>query len=183
MRKITGQYFVIPLKVIRKIVLILVIIVVFDFFLFPFPALASEKSFDVSEELISASNIANIIEEEAPLLYANFPENKELAIKWSGHYVVTAYNSEERQCDSTPCITASGFDVCEHGIEDTVAANFLEFGTKIRMPEIFGDRIFVVRDRMSEKYSDMIDIWMINEADARQFGRQSVKIEILVNEY
>ncbi|MDP3836643.1 MAG: hypothetical protein Q8Q67_00880 [bacterium] len=92
---------------------------------------------------------------------------------------MTAYNSLEAQTDSTPCITANNFNVCEHGIEDTVAANFLKFGTKIRIPELFGDRVFVVRDRMNRRYTDRVDIWMLEYADARQFGVKRATIEVL----
>lgn len=92
---------------------------------------------------------------------------------------MTAYNSLPEQTDSTPCITANGFDVCKHWTEDTVAANFLKFGTKIRIPELFGDRIFIVRDRMNARYSDRVDIWMKDKQDARKFGRRTAKIEIV----
>ena len=93
---------------------------------------------------------------------------------------ITAYASLPEQTDSTPCITANGFNVCEHGIEDTIAANFLKYGTRVKMPEVFGDRVFVVRDRMNKRYQDRIDIWMKNKADAKQFGVKILKIEVLV---
>jgi 3D (Asp-Asp-Asp) domain-containing protein len=94
-------------------------------------------------------------------------------------HTITAYNSDPAQTDDTPCITANGFDVCEHGQEDTIAANFLKFGTKIRIPELYGDRIFVVRDRMNKRYTSRIDIWMKNKSDARSFGVQVAKIEVV----
>ena len=92
---------------------------------------------------------------------------------------MTAYNSEIAQCDASPCITANGFNVCKHAKEDTIAANFLRFGTKVRIPELFGDRVFIVRDRMSKKYNNRIDIWMLKKSDAKQFGVKYAKIEIL----
>lgn len=96
------------------------------------------------------------------------------------HFVtLTAYNSEVAQCDGDPCTTASGFNVCKHGIEDTVAANFLPLGTKIKIPELFGKRIFVVRDRTSKKYSDRVDVWMIEKQDALQFGKKRAHIVVL----
>jgi len=117
------------------------------------------------------------------------PENKSLGpeakpldsykvVRTSIH-TMTAYNSEAAQTDSTPCITANGFDVCKHGIEDTVAANFLPMGTKIRIPDLFGDRVFTVRDRMNKRYSDRVDIWMIHKTDALKFGARKAKIEVL----
>lgn len=110
------------------------------------------------------------------------PENKPAdpyrVVKTSTH-TMTAYNSEAAQTDSTPCITANGFNVCSHGIEDTVAANFLPMGTKIRIPDLFGDRVFTVRDRMNKRYSDRVDIWMLHKTDALKFGVRKARIEVL----
>jgi len=92
---------------------------------------------------------------------------------------MTAYNSEVEQCDGDPCTTANGFNVCKHGIEDTVAANFLPLGTKIKIPALFGDRIFVVRDRTARKYSDRVDVWMVHKKDALQFGKRQAQIVVV----
>ncbi len=92
---------------------------------------------------------------------------------------MTAYNSEVGQTDDSPCITANNFNVCAHGIEDTVAANFLPFGTNIRIPELFGDRIFIVRDRMNRRYTDRVDVWMLKRSDALQFGLKRATIEVI----
>ena len=97
-------------------------------------------------------------------------------------HTMTAYNSDPRQTDDTPCITANGFDVCAHGIEDTVAANFLPFNTKIKIPELFGDRVFVVRDRMNARFTNRVDVWMLDYNDARRFGVKYAKIEILATD-
>lgn len=87
----------------------------------------------------------------------------------------TAYNSEPGQTDSTPFTTANGTRVRD-GI---VAANFLKFGTRIRIPEYFGDKVFEVHDRMNARYTSRVDIWMLNKADAKAWGVRRVKIEIL----
>ena len=79
----------------------------------------------------------------------------------------------------SPCITANGFDVCAHGIEDTIAANFLKFGTKVKIPELFGDRVFVVRDRMNKRYPDRVDVWFKSYDDAIKFGIRVASIEIV----
>ena len=92
---------------------------------------------------------------------------------------MTAYNSDPRQTDDTPCITANSFNVCEHGVEDTIAANFLKFGTKVMIPELFGDRIFIVRDRMNKRYPDRVDIWMKSYDDAIQFGVRRATIQVI----
>jgi 3D (Asp-Asp-Asp) domain-containing protein len=92
----------------------------------------------------------------------------------------TAYNSEISQCQGDPCITANGFNVCRHGIEDTIATNRLPFGTKIRIPELFGDRIFIVRDRMNKRYYNRIDIWMLDKQEAVNFGiKRGIRVQIV----
>lgn len=108
------------------------------------------------------------------------PENDGRDVAYVTKIVFTAYNSEVGQCDATPCITANGFDVCKHDKEDTIAMNGIKFGTKIRIPELFGDRVFVVRDRMNARYgSNRADIWMRDKADAKQFGVKVAKVEVL----
>ncbi len=106
-------------------------------------------------------------------------EAVERTVAWSKNYTMTAYNSEVAQCDASPCITANGFNVCEHGIEDTVAANFLKFGTEIRIPELFGDKIFVVRDRMNARYTNRVDVWLLHKDNAIDFGVKYPLIEVL----
>jgi len=88
---------------------------------------------------------------------------------------VTSYNSDPRQTDDTPFITAYNTRVRD-GI---VAANFLPRGTKIRFPEYFGDKEFVVEDRMHRRFSDRVDIWSADYAFSREFGIRRVKMEIL----
>jgi 3D (Asp-Asp-Asp) domain-containing protein len=100
-------------------------------------------------------------------------------VAWSKRYTMTAYNSEVAQCDASPCITANGFNVCEHGIEDTVAANFLKFGTKLRIPELFGDKVFTVRDRMNSRYTERVDVWLLHKDNAIDFGVKYPLIEVL----
>lgn len=90
--------------------------------------------------------------------------------------VVTAYSSTPDQTDSTPFTTASGKQVTD-GI---VANNMLPFGTKIRIPELYGDKIFVVEDRMhSRKGKYHVDIWFPEYKQAKNFGAAVTKIEIL----
>ena len=88
---------------------------------------------------------------------------------------ITAYASLPEQTDDTPFITATG-NYVRDGI---VAANFLPFGTKIRMPELFGEKIFVVEDRMHSRFQNSVDIWFADNKEAKNFGKQWSKIEIL----
>lgn len=99
---------------------------------------------------------------------------------------MTAYTSAVDECDADPWTTASGFNLQPlfntASTEDDVivAANFLPFGTKIRIPELFGDKVFVVHDRMNSRYWQRVDVWMKDKKVARQFGlHHNVKIEIV----
>ena len=88
---------------------------------------------------------------------------------------VTGYSSTPDQTDDTPFITAYNTEVRD-GI---VAANFLPAGTEIRIPELFGDKTFVVEDRMHERFSDRIDIWFADRETAKNFGVKTATVQIL----
>lgn len=89
---------------------------------------------------------------------------------------MTAYSSTVDQCDGDPFITASGSRVRD-GI---VAANFVPLGTKIKIPALYGDKIFVVEDRMNRRYQSRVDIWMNTRQEALNFGvKKQIEIEIL----
>lgn len=89
----------------------------------------------------------------------------------------TAYNSLPGQTDSTPFITASG----THTRWGVVAANFLPMGTRIRIPELYGDQIFIVEDRMNARYWKRVDVWMESYTDARAYGVRHIAIEVYPN--
>jgi len=88
---------------------------------------------------------------------------------------VTAYSSTPDQTDNSPFITANGTYVYD-GI---VACNFLPFDTKVKFPEMYGDKIFIVEDRMAKKNSHKMDIWMPSRSLALQFGVKSLAFEII----
>jgi len=92
--------------------------------------------------------------------------------------VITAYSSTPDQTDSTPFTTASNKTVAD-GI---IANNMLPFGTKVRIPDLFGDKIFVVEDRMNRRKSDYhFDIWFSSRELAVNFGVKTAELEILEN--
>lgn len=92
-----------------------------------------------------------------------------------GVVLVTAYSSSPDETDDTPFITASGNSV-GYGV---VAANFLPFGTRIKLPKIFGEQIFIVEDRLHSRYNDRVDVWLPTKWDAFRFGQKLSEIEIL----
>lgn len=101
-------------------------------------------------------------------------------VRSTSNVMATAYSSTVDQTDSSPCTTANGFNVCKHNQENVIAANFLPFGTRVRMPDMFGDRVFVVQDRMNARYRNgRVDIWMKTRTAALKFGVKQVALEVL----
>jgi len=76
-----------------------------------------------------------------------------------------------------PNITASG----SRAREGIVATNFLDFGTEIRIPSLFGDKVLVVEDRMSPRFNNTIDVLVSTQEEAVNFGTKHTYIEILTN--
>lgn len=186
---------IVPLSSRQSFLLFLLIACIFQFLFFFTPALAAE-TVAAQESDISLGNINKSLEMDADaqkianstqtqtnteIKATSTPEKATSTpkVKSVSTHVITAYNSEAAQTDSSPCITANGFNVCEHGIEDTIAANFLKMGTKVRIPDLYGDRVFVVRDRMNPKHPNRVDIWMKDRASAIKFGVKTVRIEVL----
>ncbi|OGH59865.1 MAG: hypothetical protein A2725_02515 [Candidatus Magasanikbacteria bacterium RIFCSPHIGHO2_01_FULL_33_34] len=106
-------------------------------------------------------------------------ERKPLETIW---VVATAYSSEVAQTDDTPCIPADGYDLCAHydeyGEGNTIATNFLPLGAQVKIPELYGEKVFIVHDRMNKRYGQgRIDIWMPSRAEAKAFGVKRLKIE------
>ena len=91
----------------------------------------------------------------------------------AGH--LFAYSSTPSQTNGDPFITASGTRVTD-GI---VANNCLPFGTEIRIPNLFGDKVFRVQDRMAARYGcESFDIWFSSTADAIQFGKRTATVQV-----
>lgn len=87
---------------------------------------------------------------------------------------VSAYSSTKNQTDQTPYLTAYNTPVRD-GI---VAANFLPVGTVVRFPQRFGDKLFVVEDRMDERFGLQVDVWMSQYEVAKKFGIQYLEMEV-----
>ena len=90
--------------------------------------------------------------------------------------LLTAYSSSVWETDSTPHLTASGTNV-RPGV---VANNLLPIGTRIKIPKLYGNRVFVIEDRMnSRKGSYQLDIWFPSSLEARVFGVKNADVEVL----
>jgi len=110
-----------------------------------------------------------------PAAQLRFPSAADKMARYVIKVPITAYSSTPDQTDSTPFTTANGTEV-HTGV---VAANFLPFGTRIRIPQHFGKQIFIVEDRMNERYDVQLDIWMETREAARQWGIRYEEIEVL----
>lgn len=106
--------------------------------------------------------------------FGSFPASAEREAPRTLTVTTTAYSSDVWQTDSTPFITASGTTV-RHGV---LAANFLPIGTKVKIPDLYGEQVFVVEDRMNARYWQRMDIWMSSYEEAKEFGVQKLEIEI-----
>ena len=131
-----------------------------------------------SEPIVAPFSISELVTVQdnslLPISNISLPPTKVKKIKM----VITAYSSTPWETDDTPYITASGKKV-KNGI---VANNLLPFGTEVKIPEIYGDKIFVVEDRMSWKKSYYhLDIWFPEYQKAKEFGKKITYVEILEN--
>ncbi len=129
---------------------------------------------NLAEQQIELSQVDELvtIQGRALVQTANPDMPKVVSRQW---VTVTAYSSTADQTDSTPFITASGTQVRD----GVVACNFLRFGTRVRFPQLYGDKIFVVEDRMAWRNSYKIDIWFASRDQAKQFGIRQLQVEVL----
>jgi len=127
---------------------------------------------------IKASVELQTVSDDLFLKQENAAYFKDLKEKSKKKYIVTitGYSSSYDETDEDPYITASG----EFVGEGIVATNFLPIGTKIKIPSLFGDKIFVVKDRMNPRYYYRIDVWFPSKESALNFGiHYDVEIEVV----
>lgn len=159
-------------KIVERALIITVLVLTFQF---TCPHIVHAQEIQASNELgpvfvqiVSEKNMTEKIEPNA------LPEVENREPKMVRWVTVTAYSSTVDQCDSTPFITASN----KHVYDGLVAANFLYFGTKVKFPDYFGDKVFTVDDRMNKKYNSRMDVWFHTREQAKQFGVRYLKVEI-----
>lgn len=155
--------------------LLFIVLAVFSWeFTFPYHAAAQEIESDIKtivEKQYINPQLITAIEFRLPQI----PDKPQLPAKKTLKIAVTAYSSTPDQTSGDPFITASGTRVHD----GTLAANFLPIGTKVRFPEKFGNKIFVVEDRMAARYWHRADIWMPTRQAAKEWGVRHIKMEIL----
>lgn len=90
---------------------------------------------------------------------------------------VSAYNADISQCDNSPNITASGYNI-KRGHHNVAANNCLSFGTIVNINNLN----YIILDRMNSRYNcHTYDILMNNYKDAVNFGRKQLTIKIYEN--
>lgn len=95
---------------------------------------------------------------------------------WSAMQVwVTAYTSSPEETDDTPHITAMGSKTRD----GVLATNMLPFGTKVRIPKFFGEKVFTVEDRMHPRKKNFMDVWMSEKKAALRFGIAYTEVLVL----
>ncbi len=127
----------------------------------------------LSQNLIAQSNTLTQGADQVKLAR---PADRETPDKVITNAVITAYTSTPGQTDDSPFIAASGKRVHD----GMIAANGLPFGTRVKIPAVYGEKIFVVEDRMNSRYGyGRFDVWLdMSRAEARKFGVKRVAVEI-----
>lgn len=69
-------------------------------------------------------------------------------------YHVTGYNLFSSQTDDTPCIGASGKDLCKIPYKTAACPRKMPLGTKVRID----GEVYTCEDRLAMKYDNRIDI-------------------------
>ncbi|HEU0050732.1 MAG TPA: hypothetical protein VFQ60_01600 [Patescibacteria group bacterium] len=123
---------------------------------------------------------------------------------------VTAYTSSIEECDSSPFTTADGSDTrylygdptdkqnlidVTHlpsgqkvRVDGIIAWNYatpdakyrVPFGTKVRLPKLFGDMIFEVHDRLNDRFHDShIDVWVADRKMENLVTTKNATMEIV----
>jgi 3D (Asp-Asp-Asp) domain-containing protein len=169
MKSQLNKLYSILAKKIAKIVILLVIAMTFLI-----PSLVSADSMTSSKTAVTTGTILTM---NSYLARAGMPVPK-TAPKKVITVTVTAYSSTPDQTDDTPCITANGYNLCKNNKMNIIAANFLPFGTKVKIPGVFGDQEFSVQDRMNKRFSQRMDIWMPTRKAALAFGIQTLQVEV-----
>lgn len=132
-------------------------------------------SFQIPETLNYYEASQFLFVNDNSLIASKIPPTNRYAVSSTMWIFATAYSSTPDQTDDTPFITASG----NHVRDGIIAANFLPMYTKVRFPTLYGDKIFVVEDRMNKRYYYKADIWMKTREEALRFGVKNIPIEIL----
>jgi 3D (Asp-Asp-Asp) domain-containing protein len=89
---------------------------------------------------------------------------------------ITAYTPSPDETDETPCITASGVNICDGTVKQSglrvIATNELPLWSKVEIDGV----VYTVLDRMNERYFYRYDILVSSKDEAKKWGVQIKKI-------
>jgi len=106
-------------------------------------------------------------------IISSLPENESLPY-YETYITATAYTSRESETDGSPYLAAWG----DHVFWGMIASNAFSKGTKIQIPDYFGNKMFSILDRMNERYYYRIDVWMDDLNNATSWGAKYIKIRV-----
>ncbi len=112
-------------------------------------------------------------EKQRQVVTTTLPLNEDLPY-YTTYITATAYTSRIEETDGSPFIAAWG----DHVFWGMLASNAFPRGTKIQIPEYFGDKMFSVLDTMNSRYYHHLDIWMPELDDAKAWGARYVEIKV-----
>lgn len=129
--------------------------------------------------LAEAINDATVVDQAAETIIKESEEGNMFLVTKPNKVVaavITAYTSTPDQTDDSPFIAATG-KLVHDGM---IAANWLPFGTIVKIPALYGDKKFIVEDRMNSRYGyGRMDIWLdTTRTEARKFGVKRVNVEV-----
>lgn len=116
-----------------------------------------------------------IIQSNSFLPISNFAKNEFLdELAANGEKLirtVTFYYPVSWQTDDTPCISASGINICEATIK-ICASNEFPFGTKL----LIDGEVCEVQDRMNSRYTYRIDLFFKDKESAANWGKRTLEV-------
>jgi 3D (Asp-Asp-Asp) domain-containing protein len=130
---------------------------------------ASHDMVAIENRTLASTSVQECVAAPAPTTESQLKEKtpKKIIANCSG------YTAAPDECGGNDTgITASGKKAVE-GV--TVAMDDVPLGTKIRI----NGHEYIVEDRFGGGYTNRVDIFFNNKADALYFGRQNLEVEIL----
>lgn len=155
-------------------IFLFVVVVVYASFV-PFPTFSQGDLTESIQVLFQEQPLEQVNDEnEVSLTLPQIADVDE--VKKTFFSQVTVYHSLPHETSGDPFITALG----TRTRDGVLASNCLAFGTRVRLPELFGERVFVVEDRLAAgKTCFVLDVWREYNPNNPSFGAPVTKVEIL----
>ena len=131
-----------------------------------------------------ADDTATTIVVEAEKKPAKTQEIKKTEVKKTIWVTATAYSSTPWQTDNTPCITSTGYNVCNKTANIIAVSRdlvrSLGYHRQIMLPSLYGSEIFLIEDTMNVRFVNRIDVHHGSTEDARDFGlKRNVELQVI----